>query len=61
MKEFHEELKLNDSTVLMDKMEAYVDSIEGRLRIEAPLKEPEQSGQVRLNIDMGSKAIDDKK
>lgn len=42
-------------------MEAYVDSIEGRLRIEAPLKEPEQSGQVRLNIDMGSKAIDDKK
>ncbi|XP_022650615.1 uncharacterized protein LOC111265341 [Varroa jacobsoni] len=61
VKEFHEELKLNDSTVLMDKMEAYVDSIEGRLRIEAPLKEPEQSGQVRLNIDMGSKAIDDKK
>ncbi|OQR70778.1 hypothetical protein BIW11_11409 [Tropilaelaps mercedesae] len=54
VKEFHEELKLDDSVVLMDKLEAFVDSNEGRLRVEAPLKEPQADGRIRLNIDVSN-------
>ena len=49
--EFHEELKLKQ--VDFEKMEAVIDTEEGLLRIEAPLKEnfSRGEGQVKLNID----------
>lgn len=49
LKEFREEIKL-DRGVILNKMEAFVDKDQARLRIEAPLEEPEAASGRRVNL-----------
>ena len=55
--EFHEELKLDE--VDLEKMEAIVDTHQGVLKIEAPLKGVSAQGPGQIKLDIKRSSDDD--